>query len=210
MPDETQYTPPDEKGEEEPQYATKADLAAIAEAIEGLKSQAGGSGNDDPTDPNAINRLYDEMVGSKPAEEADADPMQARLERMEKALGRMGSLVDNQWRAGRRAEIDAEFSAKYEDWTPNKAEIWKLAKQHPSLDGDQAYVLWKLSKYGPEGLTQKEQKVATDAAKKSTEAKAASSEKPGVESAGKQRESESLGELLSDTWDKMPAKPVFQ
>ena len=199
-----------------PEYATKAELQALTQAIEGLKEGlSAGKGEElDPTDQEAVNRLYNEMVAEgKPAEtppSEDADPTSQRLTRMEKNMQQMMAVMDTQYRTTRRAEIDAEFGAKYEDWGANKADIWKLAKQHPTLDGDQVYVLWKLGKHGPEGLTKKEQKTATEAVKASEEAKAAASEKPGASSAGKTREAGSLGELLRETWENMPAKPVFK
>ncbi len=194
------------------EYATKEDLRGLTEAVQALRAKLDASEpGEAATQEDDIDRLYNQLIGeSAPKQEGEpADPTEQRLARMEKLLAQQLAMTDSQRRATARAEINSEFRAKYDDWKENEGDIWKMAKQHPTLDGDQVYVLWKLSKYGPEALSGKEKKVATDAAKVSGEAKAAASEKPGAPAAGKTREPASLGELLRETWDNMPAKPRF-
>ncbi len=209
---------PETNSDESPEYVTKASFDAMAEQLETLQAQLGKDDDPPPTEEQEIMKLYEQVMGEtkeavstagEDEAEDEESPMGQRMGRMEKMLAQMVATSETQRHRSARDNINVEFRGKYDDWKENEEDIWKLARQHPTLEGDQVYVLWKLSKYGPEGLTKIEQKAATNAAQESQEAGAADSEKPGSSASGKTREPGSLMECLQEEYNRMPAKPHF-
>ena len=206
-----------EGDEQSPEYATKSDIQAITEAVNSLKEQIDGRATEsqlDPTDQGVIDRLYDELTRDDSSVDSTGEPDDAvakRLDGFETVLKKQNAFLEQQYRASQREKINTRFAGKYDDWTENEEAIWKVAGKHPTLSGDEVYVMWKLETQGADALTVKEKKVAIDAAKTSGEAKAAASEKPGSPAATKDKEFDGdLTQLLKETYEAMPQKPEFK
>ena len=90
-----------------------------------------------------VNRLYERIVEKGEENVLGALPTGWP---QDKNLKKLLKLTDVQHRVLKRAQIDAEFGQKYPDWQVNRAKLWRLARKHPQLTGDEIYWLWKSKK----------------------------------------------------------------
>lgn len=201
--------PPQETAPKEPEYATKSEMKERFDKIETLlQSLQGEEETLDVTDEDSLRKLWAEQFGTSPSPSGEGgQDLQEPVTRAEL----MKLVAQNEQM---RKEVSAymynselkRLRSTYSDFQENERDILKIASQHPSLSGDEVYILYRAQKLGFDALTPKEKTQAAGAAKAVQDAKRAASEKPSASGSPTKPTSRSGAEAALQAYEEMERK----